>query len=126
MILSEFSLRQKLLSFRSKHQANVDDLLQSWNEKIARGVPVPQYAWYDLFGSQVENSIQAVTIFSDVREGMSFFVSVGIAVDQENPFMTEFVYKIDGHRGKERFERTLSIGLEDYIVDWYKELINEC
>lgn len=124
MILTEFQLRQRLLLFRSENQKNVDAHLRVWNEKIARGVPVPQYAWYDLFGSQVENSIQDVTIFSDAREGMSFFVSVGIAVNEENPFMTEFVYKIDGHKGKERFERTLSIGLEDYIVDWYKELIN--
>lgn len=123
MILTEFDLRQKLLSFRSTHQKSVDDLLQVWNEKIARGVPVDKDAWYDLFGHQVEKSIQDEPIYSEVKEGASFFVSAGITVNRANPFMFEFIYKIDGHNKEGRFETVSSIGYESYIVGLHKELM---
>ncbi len=92
-------------------------ILDSWNEKLNHGIPMPQQLLADLFGHEINNVM--VDEFIDAYDvpGTFIAVSVGAWMNEDNPFQVVFVYKAESHTSNGSYIEMFPMGDEKQVIE---------
>ncbi|MGM2632435.1 hypothetical protein [Bacillus cereus group sp. Bce040] len=120
-MISEFHLRKKMFNYMNKNYGVLLRILDSWNEKLNHGIPMPQQLLADLFGHEINNAM--VDEFIDAYDvpGTFVAVSVGAWMNEDNPFQVVFVYKVEIHTETEDNVEMFVMGDEADLIEYCKE-----